>query len=220
MKKPVLFLLFLIFICISITFSTSSNENCLESVEFPICLYPEKNIEFIVYRNGKEVGWHKVTFEKSGDLVIAETKAFVKAPYLLIFDYIMEYYSISTWSHGKLLKLNASLNDDGDEYTISIEKNSDGKIVIQGKENSYIIEDDTILPTEHWHPKEINSSTLISTLDGEIVNVSSTQIDEKTWFIDGDIKYYINYDNNMRWTGLQFRADEDEIIEYICDNCN
>ena len=39
----------------------------------------------------------------------------------------MEYYSISTWSHGKLLKLNASLNDDGDEYTISIEKNSDGK---------------------------------------------------------------------------------------------
>ena len=116
--------------------------------------------------------------------------------------------------------MNASLNDDGDEYTISIEKNSDGKIVIQGKENSYIIEDDTILPTEHWHPNEINSSTLISTLDGEIVNVFSTQIDDKTWFIDGDIKYYINFDSNKRWTGLQFRADEDEIIEYICDNCN
>ena len=139
MKKTVLFLLFIIFICTSIMHKVSSNESCLESVEFPICLYPEKNIEFIVYRNGKEVGWHKVTFEKSDNLVIAETKAYVKAPYLLIFDYIMEYYSISTWSHGKLINLNASINDDGDEYTISIEKNSDGKIVIQGKENSYII---------------------------------------------------------------------------------
>ena len=220
MKKIGLFLFFLILICISNTYIASSNENCLKSVEFPICLYPNMSIDFLIYRNNKEVGWHKVTFKKSDNLVIAETKAYIKAPYLLIFDYIMEYHSISTWNKGKLINLKISLNDDGDEYTIEVFKDSGGKMVIKGKEEESVFEDDSILPTEHWHPNELKASTLINTLNGELVNVTVTQIDDETWYVDGDIKYYINYDNNSRWTGLKFKADEDEVIEYICTNCN
>ena len=55
--------------------------------------------------------------------------------------------------------------------------------------------------------------------NGEIVNVISTQIDEQTWYLEGDIKYEITYDKDLKWTGLKFNADEDDIIEYICKNC-
>ena len=86
------------------------------------------------------------------------------------------------------------------------------------KEEKFIIEEN-ILPTEHWHPEERNASKLINTLNGEIVNVISTQIDEQTWYFEGDLKYEITYDKELKWTGLKFNADEDDIIEYICKNC-
>ena len=31
---------------------------------------------------------------------------------------------------------------------------------------------------------------------------------------------YINYDQEGRWTGLKFDADEDDIIEYKCITCD
>ena len=91
-------------------------------------------------------------------------------------------------------------------------------MTISGKEEKFIIEEN-ILPTEHWHPEERNASKLINTLNGEIVNVISTQIDEQTWYLEGDIKYEITYDKDLKWTGLKFNADEDDIMEYICKNC-
>ena len=196
-----------------------TNDDCISSNDFPICLYPDKKLEFIVFRNEREVGWHTVTFKRSDDLIIAETNAFVEAPYLLVFDYTMEYHSISRWKNGKLIDLKAFLNDDGDDYEIEISKNEEGKIVVNGKEEELVLDIKDILPTEHWHPQEINSSQLINTLNGELVNVTSTRIDDNTWYIDGDIKYFIYYDKDFRWTGLKFNADEDNIIEYICKNC-
>ena len=218
MKYLILLLNTLIYIISPIFNPAFSDESCLKSIEFPLCIYTDKKLEFIIFRNEKEVGWHNVVFEISDEIITAETNAYVKAPYLLVFDYVMEYHSVSKWHKGKLINLVASLNDDGDEYEIRITKDTDGKITISGKEEKFIIEEN-ILPTEHWHPEERNASKLINTLNGEIVNVISTQIDEQTWYLEGDIKYEITYDKDLKWTGLKFNADEDDIIEYICKNC-
>ena len=45
-------------------------------------------------------------------------------------------------------------------------------------------------------------------------------IRDSTWYVDGKVKYYINYDDEGRWTGLKFDADEDDIIEYKCITCD
>ena len=61
---------------------------------------------------------------------------------------------------------------------------------------------------------------LIHTLNSEVVNIKIKKIDDNTWYVDGKVKYYINYDNEGRWTGLKFDADEDDIIEYRCTTCD
>ena len=61
---------------------------------------------------------------------------------------------------------------------------------------------------------------MINTLDGEVLTINVTKIDSNTWFVDGKVKYFINYDEDGKWIGLKFKPDEDTTIEYICTSCN
>ena len=35
----------------------------------------------------------------------------------------------------------------------------------------------------------------------KVLEIDIKQIDNNTWYIDGKVKYYINYDDEGRWTG-------------------
>ena len=61
---------------------------------------------------------------------------------------------------------------------------------------------------------------MINTLNGEVLSTKISKVDNNTWFVDGKVKYYINYDDDGRWTGLKFNPDEDTVIEYVCISCN
>ena len=61
---------------------------------------------------------------------------------------------------------------------------------------------------------------MINTLNGEVIDTKVSKVNNNTWFVDGEVKYYINYDDKGKWTGLKFNADEDTVIEYVCTNCD
>ena len=61
------------------------NEECIDSEDFPFCLYIDGKQEFLIIRNEKEVGWHKVEFSKTNDGYKVESTAYIKARYLLFF---------------------------------------------------------------------------------------------------------------------------------------
>lgn len=203
------------------TFSAYSfNDSCIESNNFPFCLYEEGKQEFIIMRNEKEVGWHKVEFKKTDIGYEVKSSAYIKARYLLLLDYIFEYSSTSNWI-GSILQENLiSIDDDGDDYSIKVRRIDENKIEILNEDEEIIIhEGNNIFPSDHWHPYEIKSKYLLNTLNGEVLEIDVKQIDSTTWYVDGKVKYFINYDENGRWTGLKFDADEDDIIEYICTTC-
>ncbi len=208
------------FINISIN-AYAFDEDCINSKNFPFCLYKDSKIEFVILRNEKEVGWHKVIFEKTSDGFNVNTTAYLKARYLLFLDYIFEYSSTSNWIKNTLNSHVVKIDDDGDKYSILINKIDENLLEITDQDkNKNTTSAKSVLPSDHWHPYEVKYKSLINTLNGEIININVTQIDNNTWYIDGEIKYYINYDKNGKWTGLKFNADEDTLIEYICTNCD
>jgi hypothetical protein len=211
-----------IFFFINISINASAfDEDCINSKNFPFCLYKDSKIEFVILRNEKEVGWHKVIFEKTSDGFNVNTTAYLKAPYLLFFDYIFEYSSKSNWIKNTLNSHVVKIDDDGDKYSILINKIDENLLEITDQDkNKNTTSANNVLPSDHWHPYEVTYKSLINTLNGEIININVTQVDNNTWYIDGEIKYYINYDENGKWTGLKFNADEDTLIEYICTNCD
>lgn len=207
-------------ICISLN-AYSFDDTCINSENFPFCLYKNGKQEFIILRNDKEVGWHKVEFSESNEGFVVKSSAYIKARYLLFLDYIFEYSSVADWNNNQLISNNINIDDDGNDYSIKINRLSDEKIEITNEEeNIHIHVGNNIFPSDHWHPYEVQSKYLLNTLNGEVLEINVSQIDRNTWFIDGEVKYYINYDDAGRWVGLKFSADEDDIIEYICTTCN
>jgi len=199
----------------------SFNDDCIKSEDFPFCLYKDSKQEFVIIRNEKEVGWHKVEFNKTNDGYQVISNAYIKARYLLFLDYIFEYTSTSYWKDNQLQENIINIDDDGNDYSITIKRVDENKIEIKNEEEDINIhEGNNIFPSDHWHPYEIMSKYLLNTLNGEVLEIAVNQIDNNTWYIDGKVKYYINYDDEGRWTGLKFDADEDDIIEYICITCD
>ena len=216
--KTIIYILFLVSTSLN---AYSFNNECINSKNFPFCLYTDSKLEFIILRNEKEVGWHKVEFEKTNEGFNVNTTAYIKAPYLLLFDYIFEYSSKSTWIDNKLINNTVEIDDDGDDYSIKIKRTSENTLAITDQDDNINTHSgNDILPSDHWHPYEVKYKYIINTLNGEILNINVKKVNDNTWYVDGEVKYYINYDSEGRWTGLKFDADEDDIIEYICTSCN
>jgi len=214
----------LIYILLLLSLSINAyafNEDCINSKEFPFCIYKDSKLDFIILRNEKEVGWHKVVFEKTNDGFNVLTTAYIKARYLLFLDYIFRYSSKSNWINNQLISHEVMIDDDGDEYNINIYKKTEDLLEITDQDNKTItISRNNVLPSEHWHPYEVVYNNIINTLNGEVIKTNITKVNNNTWYVDGEVKYYINYDNEGKWTGLKFNADEDTVIEYLCTNCD
>ena len=199
------------------------DETCINSNNFPFCLYKDSEISFKILRyeegeDKEEVGWHKVKFNrlKNGYEVI--TNGYVEVPYLLLLEYVFQYSAKSLWIDNNLQSYEGRVDDDGDEYTISIKKiNNELKITDKDGETKIV---NSAFPSVHWHPHELKAKTIINLLTGDVVDISISRIDNNTWYFDGEIKYFISFDESGKWTGLKFKPDEDSIMEYICDNCN
>jgi hypothetical protein len=215
---------FFIYTLLAIIFSFkafSFNDTCINSENFPFCLYESGKQEFIIIRNGKEVGWHKVEFIQTSHGYKVNSSAYIKARYLLFLDYIFEYSSSSQWKNDELLENIINIDDDGNKYSIIVKRIDENRIeIINEEENINVHEGNNIFPSDHWHPYEIKSKYLLNTLNGEVLEIKVNQVDNNTWYVDGKVKYYINYDEDGRWIGLKFDADEDDIIEYICTSCD
>jgi len=205
----------------------SFNDDCINSNDFPFCLYDKSLITFKILRyeigeedeDKEEVGWHRVEFYKKDKGYEVLTSGYVEVPYLLLLDYQFQYSAKELWLNHTLLRYEGNIDDDGDEFKIIIERINDNELKITNKEGETNISK-TSFPSVHWNPQEIKSDSIINLLTGESVDISVSEIDENTWYIDGNIKYYISYDKSGRWIGLKFKPDEDSIMEYICTNCN
>ncbi len=201
------------------------DNDCINSNNFPICLYDKSQINFKIYRydiddeEKEEVGWHKVEFKKMENSYEVYTTGYVEVPYLLLLEYQFQYAAKSIWINHQLQRYEGNVDDDGDEYQILIEKINENEFKIKDKEdNTKIIK--SSFPSVHWHPNEIQAKSIINLLTGDVVDITVSKIDTNTWYVDGDIKYYITYDKSGIWTGLKFKPDEDSIMEYICTDCN
>ena len=197
------------------------DDSCIDSNNFPFCLYEDSEISFKIFRyeegeEKEEVGWHKVKFNKLEEGFEVTTNGYVQVPYLLLLEYVFQYSAKSIWINNNLQRYEGRVDDDGDEYSILIERiNNEYKIT--NKENEIKIIK-SAFPSVHWHPYEIKANTIINLLTGDTVDITASKIDNNTWFLDGKIKYYISFDESGKWTGLKFKPDEDSIMEYIC-NC-
>ena len=184
-----------------------------------------EQLSFKVLRKGNDFGTHSISFsgDPDGELTVtSEVSLRAGLGPITAFRYTLE--AQETWQDGVLVALSGKTNDNGDKLEVSAEKQGDA-LNISGTAYSGFAELG-LLPSSHWHKGQVSASQILSTEDGELLDVSSELIGQETikaagrdiqadrYLLKSDIDLDLWYDTENRLVKLAFEA-RGQNIEYV-----
>ncbi|HBF91334.1 MAG TPA: hypothetical protein DDX09_09195 [Hyphomonas atlantica] len=186
---------------------------------------PGDVIEFDVLRKGKPFGSHSVTFgEDSNGRLTARTDVLLKAGLGPITVFKYELDATEVWQNGQLVSLNGEVNDDGKEGQVTATR-AGNELNVDGTQFEGRVAT-SIIPSSHWNFAATQATELLSTEDGEILDVSVSEqgkevivaageeVEATRYLLDSDIDVTLWYDEAGRWLKLAFEARGQD-IEYV-----
>lgn len=181
-------------------------------------------IAFDVLRKGNPFGSHEVRFSQTDDGALkVDVDVDLKAGLGPITLFRYELDAMEVWQDGRLMELRGEVNDDGD-YADMVARRMGDALKIDGDAKSGTVEGD-IIPASHWNIEQMEQSRLLSSEDGELIEVSVKEIGRETltiddqqiparkFLMDGEIDVTLWYDDTGRWLKLAFEARGQQ-IEY------
>ncbi len=193
----------------------------------PFQLYGNE-IRFDVERDGDVVGEHVVTFTRTENGFRVDSHADVDVQFLFLSAYSFRYQAHELWSHGELLSLEASTNEDGDSDHVWATRDDDG-LRIESTDGTY--EAPPIMPISHWNAALLRGGPLLNTMNGKVSDITVTDagldtvatrtgsLHARRYLYSGDLNGEIWYDSEGRWVKLRFEANDGSLIDYICRRC-
>jgi hypothetical protein len=184
-------------------------------------------IRFDVLRQGKPFGTHEVKFDVLPDGTIeAHTYVKLRAGLGPIPLYRYDLQATERWQDGRLIGLEGEVYKDGKEGSVTAQADGDG-IDIDG--TGY---DGTasagIVPASHWNIAQTQARVLLSSENGQLIDVSvrpegrekleiaGESVEANKFLLDSDIDVTLWYDDAGRWLKLSFSARGQE-IDYILE---
>jgi hypothetical protein len=184
----------------------------------------EQDLNFDVLRNGEKIGNHQIIFEKHGADLNVSIQTDVEVKIMFVPVYKFHHKSMETWKNGQLVGLYSKTNDDGTLHQLSLARqNNVLSGTSDGKEIS-ITRD--ILPASLWHPKIINSLSLLNTLEGHEMKIAVHHIGQEIMTTDkgtqpadyykltGELERELWFDKDQRLIKVRFKGSDDSEITY------
>lgn len=182
-------------------------------------------IRFDVLRQGKPFGHHTVSFSRTDDgeldvSVDVELRAGLGP--LTLFRYELD--SSERWRDGELIEVTGEAREDGERESMQAEREGD-QLRVQGDAFTGEVPA-SLLPASHWNVAQTRASQLISTENGELIEVQVRDLGRETilaggqeiptnkYLLDSDIDVTLWYDDAGRWVKLAFEA-RGQSIEYV-----
>jgi hypothetical protein len=184
-------------------------------------------IRFDVLRQGKPFGTHEVKFDVLPDGTIeAHTYVKLRAGFGPIPLYRYDLQATEWWQDGRLIGLEGEVYKDGKEGSVTAQADGDG-IDIDG--TGYDGTASTgIVPASHWNIAQTQARVLLSSENGQLIDVSvrpegrekleiaGESVEANKFLLDSDIDVTLWYDDAGRWLKLSFSARGQE-IDYILE---
>jgi len=182
-------------------------------------------IRFDVLRQGKPFGTHEVRFEVLSDGTIkAHTNVKLRAGLGPIPLYRYDLQSTESWQDGRLVGLQGEVYKDGKAGSVVAEAEGD-VIDVDGTAFDGTVPVTTI-PASHWNIAQTQASTLLSSENGQLIDVSvlpegretleiaGEAVEANKFLLDSDIDVTLWYDDAGRWLKLSFSARGQQ-IDYV-----
>ena len=195
----------------------------------PLAVYGPEH-RFTVMRNGEVVGSHRLQFEQMADGLSIEAHFELEIPFLFFTAYRYSYRSAAQWQDGRLIRLEAKTDDDGEVSRAVAERRGDGSLWITGPRGEYTAPPD-LLPTNHWNPDVVTRDQVLNTITGalnavtirdlgeDVVQTSGGIVRARHYLYTGELQNEVWYDESGRWVKMRFPARDGSVIEYLCQTC-
>tara|TARA_B100000989_G_C19494734_1_gene451456 strand:+ start:490 stop:1146 length:657 start_codon:yes stop_codon:yes gene_type:complete len=182
--------------------------------------YKGPNIFFNVFRNEKNIGYHKVTFSQNNEYLNAKVEILFNVKFFGFSLYDYSHVNTEKWENNKLLSVESETNKNGTNLNCNYNENSSD-----------------LIPTSYWNHLlvEYKTKNVLNTQDCSIISLNIKKIgsesiyngslDTTRYKITGkestgeDINIDIWYNDDEEWVKLQFLKDG-SIINYVLNGFN
>jgi Family of unknown function (DUF6134) len=168
---------------------------------------------FAIEIDGKPAGTYQMMIRQEADgasVLTCQAHAKVKFGFVTMYRY--SYLGTETWKDGRLVRLDSTTNDNGEQYAIVAEAQADGmRLKVNGKERTVA---GNVWTTTYWRlPDPVRANVRLALLDPDSGKVSAGQlelIDEgqmevggnripcKHYRVSGDVKVELWFDAGQR----------------------
>jgi hypothetical protein len=164
-----------------------------------------------------------------GERLGVESNFQLKIDFLFFTAFQYDYQSTATWANGQLHRLNATIDDDGELFSVLAVRKSD--LFQLNVPDGVVSVDAPLYPTNHWNPAVVEQVRVLNTLTGKINNVQikaqnkesvlteNGTIEATRYAYSGDLETEVWYDDAGRWVKMRFKARDGSTINYVCRRC-
>jgi hypothetical protein len=225
----------------AVFFVVAASTAAVAANEFPY----GRTLAFTVYRNGKEIGHHTVSFQQEGSKRVVNVAVELTVKALGVTAYRYVHNSQEIWNAGTFQGLDSRTDDNGMKYVVRVHRDPNGLIVdrqvtpplvaasandqgLQQAESGRDLQPATMLPTSNWNFGQIGQSVLLNTQYGTpshtkitpmgrepIKTASGATIEATRYRYTGDLRMDQWFDDRGRWVRATFPAFDGSTIDYI-----
>ncbi len=182
------------------------------------------DIDFKVYRDGDEIGHHRVKFSRDGDNIIADVSIELAVSFAGIRVFYYNHSSRETWSDGKLIAIESSTYNDGDDMKLTLRREGDALAIdgtkYQGEAPG------TLVPSSYWFTDTVKQSQIIDSQNGRIFPCTIQMVGRETieaggiaipatrYTLSEQLTMNLWYDDQGNWVKTSFETDG-SLIDYV-----
>jgi hypothetical protein len=185
------------------------------------------NRNFVVLRDGNQIGHHTISFARDGADVAVEVDVALKVKLAFVTLYSLQHRNREVWRGGKLHTIDTDTVENGKNYAIKGHQAADGfrAAVTTGDKTEERTLPATIVPTSYWNPATVRQTALLNSVNGKLldvkvlergtepVKINATPVPARKFSITGELTLDLWYDAGNEVVRLAFE-NRGSLIEY------
>ena len=194
---------------------------------FPLmaAIPPSGDLKFAVMRSDSDIGRHSVSFERKGDELHVDVAIDLEVSIAFVTVFTYRHRNHEVWKNGRLVSIETTTDDNGDEYSLSGHAVGNG-FKVDGAAGSFIAPAD-IIPTSYWNPATLEQTQLLDTQKGRLMEVEISKAGSERlelsgrslladrYRMSGDLRLDLWYGQDGRWAKIAFDARGAEVVYYL-----
>ncbi|HEX4157265.1 MAG TPA: DUF6134 family protein [Rhizomicrobium sp.] len=150
------------------------------------------SVDFAVMRNGAQIGTNSIRFAHDGADTKVQMVTHIKVGIAFLTLYRFDQTENEQWTDGRLLRMNATTDDNGTVHRASAVARN-GKIVVQCDGRISATPPSTIVPFNLWNPALVAQNVALDTRNGGLETIRVEDRGEGNVMVQGRVRRAHHY---------------------------